>query len=266
MKKFLTTVFATAALALVLAPAALAEGGHGGGQETVTVSIMKHACNPDVDNRSDFQAIIDGADSPIAALAATVLACPAVVNPGDETSTGIKADAADFSFQLEDESGVQQMPANTMAAQLCESDLGLDADGDGTPNETDVCLDISHYVFEGLSNGRVTVTETAPPAGSAFGELLFTPTDIDGNNDADSLVSVDHSAGVIELDTTADEDGSIMLHVYNFEQEMPDSATEAPAGGDNGGLLVMLALALAAGAGVALATRMNRRKAVTASN
>ncbi len=255
-------MLATAALVLVLAPTALAAGG---GQDTVTVSIMKHACNPDVENRSDFQAIVDGADGPIAALAATVLACPTVVNPGDETTDGVKADAAAFSFELEDESGVQQMPANTMAAKLCETDLGLDADGDGNISE-DVCLDISHYSFEGVTNGRVTITETDPPSGSAFGELLFTPTEVDGNNDAATLVSVDHGAGVIELDTTADEDGAVMLHVYNFEQQMPDSATEAPAAGGNGGLLAMLALALAAGAGVALATRMNRRKAVTSSN
>ncbi|CAN5572552.1 hypothetical protein BH23CHL7_BH23CHL7_10460 [soil metagenome] len=249
-------MLATAVLALVVAPAALAAGG----QDTVTVAVMKHACNPDVENRADFQAIVDQADGPIAALAATVLACPTVVNTGDETTDGVKADAADFSFQVEDENGVHQMPGNTMAAKLCETRLGLDADGDGKITDN-VCLDISHYVFEGVANGRVTVTETQPPAGSTFGQLLFTPVEVDGNNDADSLVSVDHGAGVIELDTTADEDGVIMLHVYNFQEQMPDSSTVTPAGpaGDNTALLLVLALA-AVGAAVFLATGLNRRK------
>lgn len=257
--RFTPAVLATAALLLfAAAPVAI---GAGGGEGTVTVMVMKHACNPDVQNLDDFNAIVEGAESPVAALAATVLACPAVVNPGDDTSDGVKADAADFSFTVEDAAGTNDLPAESIAAKLCESDLGLDANGDGNVSE-DVCLDISHYAFEGLTNGPITITETQPPDGYRFGEVLFTPSEIDDNNDADSLVSVDREAGVIELDTTADEDGMVMLHVYNFQNEIPDSATATETVTENGSLDVSLVLALAvAGAfGVWFSTTLRRRE------
>jgi hypothetical protein len=239
LRRLITTALATAALLLVAVPGAMAAGA---GDGEVTVMVMKHACNPDVKNLDDFNAIKESADGPVAALAATVLACPTIVNPGDDTSDGVKGDAASFAFTLEDAEGTQELPSSTSPAKLCETDLGLDADGDGEISE-DVCLDTTHYVFEGVTNGEVTITETEPPAGYRFGELLFTPSVIDDNNDADSLVSIDRDAGVIELDTTADEDGMIMLHVYNFEKDMPDSATEALPGNSpsNFGLLFMLA-------------------------
>ncbi len=258
MKRTVFALLATAALVLSAAPFALAAGGAEG---HATVMVMKHACNPDVNNLDDFNAIIDAAAGPVEALAATVLACPAVVNPGDDTSdNGIKADAAQFSFTVADAAGTNELPENSMAAKLCESDLNVDADGDGEFS-TEVCLDISHYVFEGLENGPVTVTETDPPAGYRFGEVLFTPTEIDDNNDADSLVSVDRDAGVIELDTTADEDGMVMLHVYNFENEQPDSATALETVTENGSLGISLALVLAVGAafGIWFAATLRRR-------
>jgi len=220
VKRLLSALVATTAILLIAAAPVGAKAGEG----PVTVMVMKHLCNADIKDRADFQAIIDAADSPAAALAGTVLACPTVVNPGDDTSDGVKSDAADFSFTVEDANGVQNMPANTAPGKLCESDLGIDADGDGNI-EDDVCLDVSHYEFEGLANGNITVTETDPPSGYAFGELLTTPPAVAANNDADSISSVDHKTGVIKLDTTADEDGMIMLHIYNF-QTMPDTATE----------------------------------------
>ncbi|CAN5783532.1 hypothetical protein BH24CHL6_BH24CHL6_04250 [soil metagenome] len=174
-------------------------------------------------------------------LAATVLACPTIVNPGDETSDGVKGDAASFAFTLEDAEGTHQLPGSSSPAKLCETDLGLDADGDGNISD-DVCLDTTHYVFEGVANGHVTITETEPPAGHSFGELLFTPSVMDDNNDADALVSIDRDAGVIELDTTADEDGMIMLHVYNFEVQMPDSSTEALPGSTPNNFVPLLVL------------------------
>ncbi len=258
MKRSITTVLATATLLLVaVAPAALAAGA---GEDTVTVMVMKHACNEDVRSLEDFNAIKESADGPVAALAATVLACPTIVNPGDETSDGVKGEATSFSFALEDEEGTHQLPANTEPAKLCESDLGLDVDGDGNVSE-DVCLDTTHYVFEGVVNGAVTVTETEPPTGFEFGELLFTPTEVDGNNDADSLVSIDRDAGVIALDTTADDDGMIMLHIYNFRIQMPDSAMATETPQDNLPLNVglLLALAAAAVAGVWLSLNLRRR-------
>lgn len=253
MNRLVPTVMATAALLLVAAPVAIGAGADGG----VTVMVMKHACNPDVQNLDDFNAIIESADGPVAALAATVLACPAVVNPGDDTSDGVKADAADFSFTVADAHGSYDMPGNSEPSKLCESDLGLDANGDGTISE-DVCLDVSHYVFDSLANGPITVTETQSPAGSSFGELLTTPTEIDGNNDADAIVSIDREAGVIELDTTSDEDGMVMLHVYNFQNEMPDSATAseiATESAPNAGLLIALGAAAALGAWLSFGLR-----------
>ena len=248
MKRFVYTGLAVGALLLAAAPATMAQNG---GDDDVTVMVMKHLCDPaQVKNLDDFNAIIDAAESPVAALVGTVLACPAAVNPGDDTSNGIKSDATDFSFTVEDANGTHQMPNNSMAAKLCESDVQLDANGDGTIS-ADVCLDISHYVFDGLANGDVTVTESDRPAGFHFGEQLFTPTQIDNNNDAESRVSIDRDAGVIELDTTADEDGMIMLHVYNFEDAMPDSATATDTLSDTpsnfGGLAVFAAGALAFG-------------------
>lgn len=235
--------------------------GAAAGDGTVHVEVMKHLCNPDVKNLDDFNAIVEGADGPVAALAATVLACPAVVNPGDETSDGVKADAAAFSFTVEDADATYDLPENSDPAKLCETDLGLDADGDGEILDT-TCLDTSYYSFDGLVNGEVTVTETEPPAGYRFGTLLFTPTEVDGNNDADSLLSLDQDAGVIELDTTADEDGMVMLHVYNFESQMPDSATATEIGRQSApsDMGLLLALGLAAALGIALSLGLRRRE------
>lgn len=239
MKRLVTTALATAALLLVAVPGAMAAGA---GEGEVTVMVMKHACNPDVNNLQDFNEIKESADGPVAALAATVLACPTIVNPGDDTSDGVKGDATAFAFSLGDADGTHELPSSSSPAKLCESDLDLDADGDGNISE-DVCLDTTHYVFEGVTDGQVTITETDPPAGYTFGELLFTPSVIDDNNDADSLVSIDRDAGIIELDTTADEDGVIMLHVYNFESEMPDSATAALPNSTPNNFVFLLVLA-----------------------
>ncbi|MDP8905521.1 MAG: hypothetical protein M3N29_09485 [Chloroflexota bacterium] len=244
MKRFVATVMAAAGLLVVVAAPVAGEAGDSG----VTVAVMKHACNPDVRNLDDFNAIVESAESPVAALAATVLACPAVVNPGDESSDGVKADPASFSFTVEDAEQVHDQPADSIAAKLCEADLDLDADGDGNIVDT-TCLDISHYAFEGIANGEVTVTETESPPSSEFGTLLFTPTEVDSNNDADSLVSLDRAAGVIKLDTSADEDGMIMLHVYNFEKQMPDTATLTESTTDDAPIAIVLLL----GAGLATA-------------
>lgn len=262
MKRMVFALLATAALLLTAVPFVGAAGGGHDDADGVTIMVMKHACDPEqVRNLDEFNAIIEAAESPVAALAGTVLACPTVVNPGDETTDGVKSDAAEFSFSVEDANGTQQLPANTTAAKLCESDLQLDANGDGKVAEPDVCLDISHYVFEGVANGPITVTETQPPAGSRFGELLFTPTEIDDNNDADSLVSLDRQAGVIELDTTADEDGAVMLHVYNFETEMPDSAMATEAGAASPiNLGLLFSLVGAAAFGLWLTVGLRRRE------
>ena len=261
LKRLVPALLIVGSFLLSAVPAVMAAGETG-----VTVMVMKHACNPDVKNLDDFNAIIEGAENPVAALAATVLACPAVVNPGDDSTDGVKADPADFSFTVEDSAGSNDMPGNSMAAKLCESDLGLDANGDGTAGDPKVCLDISHYSFEGLENGPITVTETQPPAGYEFGTVLFTPTEIDNNNDADSLASLDRDAGVIELDTSADEDGMVMLHVYNFEKQMPDTATASGIDSTNDVfpiVSVLLLLGVAGAFGLWLTTGLSRSRPTT---
>lgn len=220
MRKVNLTLFAAlAALALSVAPVAADAG------DDQMIMVMKHACSADIQSEADFEAVElagEGATNPVAALVNTVLACPTVVNPGDSTSDGIKADAAGFTFTVESSAGEATPAADTTALKLCESDLELDANGDGNISD-DVCLDVSHRAHTGVSGGPVTVTETDAPDGFRFGTLRLTPTEIDGNNDAASLVAF--ADGVIELDTTDDEDGMVMLHVYNFADDMPDSST-----------------------------------------
>ena len=48
-----------------------------------------------------------------------------------------------------------------------------------------------------------------------FGSIEFTPDSIMENDDEQALVSFED--GVVNLDTTQDNDSSIMVHVYNFE-------------------------------------------------
>jgi hypothetical protein len=118
-----------------------------------------------------------------------------------------------------------------MVAKLCESDIDLDANGDGTIAE-DVCLDISHYNFTGLVSGEITVEETAPPAGHEYGTVRFTPNELGENNDAESLLT-DVTEEPLQLDTSNDTDNMVMLHVYNFRTDagggmsMPPTDTSA---------------------------------------
>lgn len=118
-------------------------------------------------------------------------------------------------------------------------------------------------------DGQVTVTETAPPSGFVFGALRFTP----GSGDDAALVSA--ANGEIVLDVAADEDGMIMLHVYNFAVAaapqptpaptpagaMPDTGVPAnPGTSSNVALMGMLALMLAGSTGVLAAmSRRSRR-------
>ena len=200
--------------------------------ETVEVSIMKHLCG-DVATVAEFEAIEAAAaaanpENPVAPLVATVLACPTIVVTGDIPTDGaVTGGAVDFEFSVRDASGTQLLSEDGMFMQgaLCETDVNLDADGDGQITN-DVCLDVSHYSFE-VVDGVVIITETDAPAGHRFGTIRFTP----GSDDADALVGTITSveaSGVIVLDTRADEDDSVMVHAYNF-------VTEDTQGGGGGG-------------------------------
>lgn len=215
---------------------------NGGEGDMVTVSIMKHLCN-DVSTVSEFEAVEDagaggqpGGDGTIPGLVATVLACPTIVLTGDVPTEGaITNGNVDFDFTVIDADGTQLLSEDGMFEQaaLCEDDVNLDADGDGSI-EADVCLDTSHYMFE-VVDGTVVITETQDPEGSTgLGTIRFTP----GSEDETALkTSIDavEATGVIRLDTskaseTALSDGMIMIHAYNFA-----AAGEGPAQGTLGG-------------------------------
>jgi hypothetical protein len=254
MKRTVLTLAAAFGLALAVAAPVAADAG-----EAIDIMVMKHACEASIQSEADFEAVeARGEGNPVFALANTVLACPTIANPGDEQSAGaVAGEPAEFTFTVTDSAGttVSSADAEFAPAKLCEADIQLDANGDGTI-AADVCLDISHYMFTGLVSGELTVEETSPPSGYRYGTVRFTPTELGENNDIESLVS-DVTEEPIQLDTTGDTDNSVMLHVYNFETAMPGTDT---VGVDNGSstqspwLPIALLLSLAGGT-MAFATR-----------
>ena len=215
-----------------------------GEEETVEVSIMKHLC-ADVATVDEFEAIEAAAaeenpENPVAPLVATVLACPTIVLTGDIPTEGaVTGGQVNFEFSVLDASGTQLLSEDGMFMQgaLCETDVNLDADGDGEIT-SDVCLDVSHYSFE-VVDGLVVITETDAPTGHRLGTIRFTP----GSDDADTLVGTIanvEATGVITLDTTADEDDAVMVHAYNFVTEDTQGGgtpgqNETPREGTQGG-------------------------------
>lgn len=226
MRRSISLVAAAGLLALSAVPAFAAEGDPG------KVMIMKHACTEQpVKDEADFDAIIDQADGDeITALALTVLACPTIVLSGDEDARtdGVAGPAVDFEFTLTDSKGDTQTLDDAMfvAAKLCETDIERDANGDGEFS-ADVCLDISHYMFENVAVGEVTVEETRAPNGWKFGTLLLTPQALQAKGSDDAATGADYEDGtaVVTLDLAADADNDAMLHIYNFEAS-PATDTE----------------------------------------
>jgi hypothetical protein len=222
------------------------EGGGTGGEETVQVSIMKHLCG-DISTVAEFEAVEDagvagipGGQGTLSGLAATVLACPAIVLTGDvPTSGAVTGGNIDFDFSVIDSDGTQVLSSDGTFEQaaLCESGVDIDVNEDG--DKTD-CLDTSHYMFA-VVDGVVVITETDAPEGSTgVGTLRFTP----GSGDESALVGTIagvEASGVIVLDTskaseTAVADG-IMLHVYNFAEAgtSPNEGTKGNQGGPKTG-------------------------------
>ncbi len=218
---------ASALVALVAMPAAAAHGGE------PTVVVMQHICNPDIQSEADFAAVEDagaggqpGGEGTLPGLVATVLACPAVVLSSDTPTDGIGATPTDFEYSVADSDGsTYSLSADgmLMAAKLCETDIDLDADGDGTKSP-DTCLDVSMYSFSPIAEGAVTVTQTAAVGDSRFGAIRFTPAS------TDEMALISAANGVIELDTAADtqvdspplpldeyNDDVVVAHIYNFQ-------------------------------------------------
>ena len=229
MKRTGGAILATFALfALAAGPVTAAEGEGGN-----SIMIMKHACTEqDVQSEADFQAIEEqGQGDNILAVALTVLACPTTVLPDDaEGQIGaVKNEALDFEFTVTDSEGNEWTLADAefMPQKVSEADVERDLDGDGEFKD-EVSLDLSHYVFSGLADGEVTIRESSPPAGFRFGTLRLSPPELQAEDSNDQASDASFtSEGVITLDPSADEDGSVMLHIYNFEGEMPDSSTES---------------------------------------
>ena len=178
----------------------------------------------------------------------------------------IAAEPTDFDFSVTDAEGAEyslSADGEFMQAALCESDIQLDADGNGEIAE-DVCLDVSMYAFTPVAEGAVTVTETTAPGDSRFGTVRFTPAS------TDEMTLTGGIANPLILDTTLDEtvadpplpleeyaDNVTVLHVYNFvgAEEMPNTAVELPT--QNGSLPLTLVVfgALLASAGAVVAVR-----------
>ena len=256
MKRTVLSLTAALGLALAMTAPVAADAG-----DAVEIMVMKHACNESIQSEADFEAVeAKGEGNPVFALAQTVLACPTIANPGDDQSKGaVAGESTEFSFTVTDSEGtsVSSADAEFTAGKLCEADIQLDANGDGTI-AADVCLDISHYMFTGLVSGEISVEETSPPSGFQYGTVRFTPDELAENNDEESLVS-DRTEEPLRLDTSGDTDNSVMLHVYNFQAGTPrtDTVADEPRPGQSPWLPVVL-LSAALGT-LAFATRRATR-------
>ena len=254
-------------------PAAAKDTGRAA-PRSVTVQVMKHNC-ANVMTEAQFLAVeARAATNPTTPAAAfgktveTVLECPTVVLSGETQTPGaVAGGTSSFDFSVTGGGAPQTLSADGTFAQAaaCETDVSYDANRNGTL-DANVCLDLSHHAFT-VNDGTITVTETSPPTGFAFGAVRFTP----GSGDEASLVSA--ANGTIVLDTTNDADGMIMMHVYNFSQAAAPVPTPQPTASalpnaalsDSRGsgspivpLAAILAAVAAAGVGLRLARQRNR--------
>lgn len=214
--------------------------------DTVTVNVMKHICDEDIQNLSEFKSV-DGPDAGnTTEFHDTVVRCPTVVREGDSYSNGSAnfGEKRDFNFEVTGADGeIQDIGGAQFQQQaLNESDLGTDVNGDGDMVDT---LDTSQYVYSNVSSGLVDVEETETPQDTRPGALKFTPDALVQNDDAATLVenqdTVFENDSIIELNTSKDsEDDTITLHVYNFQDDDPVNGTPpgngTPPNGTNGSL------------------------------
>ncbi|MDQ4035154.1 MAG: CHRD domain-containing protein [Chloroflexota bacterium] len=252
---------------------AAADGG-----ETGMLMIMKHYCNADdsnpettVDVRSEeefMEVEAGGGGNPVIAVALTILACPVERLPGDEPAPdSIAHFEEEFDFLVTDSTGATFTLADATFNQalVCEQDKEVasgpdpivigEVDGD---EATNVCVDFSFYSIDGVAEGEVTVTETFHEGEHEFGTVRFTPAELDPDDDSRTLIGFDRETSTVVVDTSLDDDGMTMLHIYNFDtaaaapaptaSTMPDTSVESAPGQPNGtaatvGLLALLAVA-----------------------
>jgi hypothetical protein len=188
--------------------------------QTYHVMVMTHLCNSSIQSADQFDAMENGL-SPVAALAADVLACPTTGLPQDAAVAGTVASPRstyDFSIMTGAQTKTLQANGMYMPIKVSEADVNMDVNHDGQISST-TALDISHYdipITASNSDAQIHVDETMAPAGFHFGTLRFTPVVLDGNNDSESLKYLDPSKGHIHLNMVTDKDGMVMLHVYQF--------------------------------------------------
>ncbi len=187
------------------------------GTGSTSVMVMKHLCNGSIKTLADLQALESHASDPVQAFLQAEAACPVIHTPDQRGLSGaIAGPAMPFAFDMIDAQGTVHpwSQAAFTPQSICESAGTGDVNGDGVVSGS-TCYDISHYDFT-LPTGPTTVLETLMPSGASFGTVRFTPSGLVPNNDAASLKTMYAANGVILLDTSADTDRSVMLHVYNF--------------------------------------------------
>jgi len=202
--------------------------------EEVQINVMKHICAEGVDFVEEFDSVEGPDDGEETNFHDKVLECPTVVLPEDDYADHDDEEIVnfggkrDFDFVVSDDDGDTQdiSEASFVNQKVTEQAVDVDVNGDGDRNDA---LGTSHYAYSGVADGDVTVTETESPDGTQAGALEFTPQALQENNDAETLeedmneVFADDDQA-IELDTSADNDGVVTLHVYNFEN---DEVTDA---------------------------------------
>jgi hypothetical protein len=192
--------------------------------ETVTINVMKHICNEDIQTVADFDNV-DGPDEGNETnFHDKVLACPTVVMTGDDYTEGTVhfSEKRDFDFEITDANGETHTIADATFTQIQvnESDINVDVNNNGNLEDS---LGTSLYSYTGVASGEITVTEIETPGDTRPGALEFTPDALAENDDAATLSEnmdsiFDDGDATIELDTTNDTgDSSITLHVYNFQ-------------------------------------------------
>ena len=240
------TALTLAVVALFAGPAYAdgGNGGNGGNGGSGTVSVMKHVCPSNIKSKADFDAL--------GSFLKKVLTCPVITREGDQGTGAANAGQANFDFSVAAGGMTQRISsAKFMPAKLCETDVNADANGNGKI-EADVCVDVSHYVYSGVPQGSVRITEIMPPAGHRFGSIEFTPN----SGDEKSLVSF--GGGVIRLNTANDND--VMVHVYNFKTgPMPSQMPDTGVADGATGMLALVALVTLI-AGLALTAGARRRR------
>ncbi|MBA3733381.1 hypothetical protein H0W91_03335 [Patescibacteria group bacterium] len=194
------------------------------------VMIMTHLCDSSIKTVQDFEAM-ENNKTPLENLGNDVLHCPTTALPGDLAVTGTVASPRTvYDFSVQSRNGTTVTLKNNGEFEqhkACESDLGVDVNMNGTVSSS-TCLDISHYKLHVPDGGGtiVNVKETMAPAGFHFGIIRFTPVVLDGNNDSESLSSIDSSTGRVDLNVTPDKNGMVMLHIYQFMNSSTTSNTD----------------------------------------